>query len=101
MLSHYNFNEYTNSGITGFTPSHVTTRANILALNSSYLFSYDGKTLIAWNKTNGSKLDTIVVSSIYNGGQARTHEGFQLTNVMISMLQEMILFMFLVLTELI
>jgi len=71
----YNYYETTNSGIPGFIPSNVSTRSNALALNNNYLFSYDGRTLEAWNKTNGTLLASALVNAVYAGGQSRTHEG--------------------------
>jgi gliding motility-associated-like protein len=74
----YNFFECDNYGIPGFGSGcslGATVRANTLALNINYLFSYDGKTLIAWDKTNGAMLCSIVVDPSYSGGQYRTHEG--------------------------
>lgn len=50
-------------------------RMNALALNSSYLFSYDGKTLKAWNKTTGLLLAQVVVNAAYASGFNRSHEG--------------------------
>ncbi|MDD5570651.1 MAG: gliding motility-associated C-terminal domain-containing protein, partial [Bacteroidales bacterium] len=52
-----------------------TVRANALALNSNYLFSYDGKILMAWNKTNGNLLSSLIVNATYTDGSSRTHEG--------------------------
>ncbi|MDD5571157.1 MAG: gliding motility-associated C-terminal domain-containing protein [Bacteroidales bacterium] len=75
--TNYDFYECYNMGITAFgdCSEGATVRANALALNSSYLYSYDGKTLIAWNKTNGALLNSIIASGSYAGGQYRTHEG--------------------------
>ena len=53
----------------------VTVRANALALNGCYIYSYDGKTLKAWNKTDGSLLSSLIVNNSYIGGLHRTHEG--------------------------
>ncbi|MDD5571409.1 MAG: gliding motility-associated C-terminal domain-containing protein [Bacteroidales bacterium] len=64
-----------NNVIPGFVSLGITVRANALALNSSYLFSYDGKTLIAWDKTNGNLLSSLIVNGNYTGGANRTHEG--------------------------
>ncbi|MCX6231347.1 MAG: gliding motility-associated C-terminal domain-containing protein [Bacteroidetes bacterium] len=55
--------------------SIYTVRANVLALNSNYLFSYDGKILKAWNKSNGSQLGSIIIDTSYTAGNQRTHEG--------------------------
>lgn len=49
----------------------IGVKANTLTVNKKYLFSYDGKTLIAWDKTNGAKLASTVVSASYYGGQNR------------------------------
>ncbi|MFA6924181.1 MAG: T9SS type A sorting domain-containing protein [Bacteroidales bacterium] len=38
---------------------------NCLAVNKNYLFSYDGKTLKAWNKSTGAVLGSIVVDASY------------------------------------
>ena len=69
----YLFNE--NNPLQGIAGSVYTVRANALALNSSYVFSYDGMTLKAWNKVSGSLLDSIIVDNSYSGGYMRTHEG--------------------------
>lgn len=75
--SGYNYNEAGNTGIPGFIPltTYATVRANSLALNSSYLFSYDGKTLKAWNKSTGAMLGFVVVNASYLDGKNRNHEG--------------------------
>ncbi|MCX6230585.1 MAG: gliding motility-associated C-terminal domain-containing protein [Bacteroidetes bacterium] len=52
-----------------------TVRANAMALNSSFLFTYDGKTLKAWNKNNGTLLNSIIVDNSYSSGNIRLHEG--------------------------
>ncbi|MBW6483197.1 MAG: gliding motility-associated C-terminal domain-containing protein [Vicingaceae bacterium] len=49
--------------------------ANIMALNSNYLFSYDGKILNAWDKSTGASLGSSVVNSSYTGGRYRFHQG--------------------------
>jgi len=68
--------EFYNSGIPGFSTTLMyTVRANSLALNNTYLFTYDGLNLTAWDKTNGTQLGTIVVNASYAQGQYRTHEG--------------------------
>lgn len=59
----------------GISPSVHTVRANALALNHSYVFTYDGKTLKAWNKINGNLFDSIIVNPSYIGGKYRFHEG--------------------------
>ncbi|MEI8203812.1 MAG: gliding motility-associated C-terminal domain-containing protein, partial [Bacteroidota bacterium] len=59
----------------GYTGILTTVRANALALNNSYVYSYDGKTLKAWNKLNGSLLGSIIVDNNYIGGLNREHEG--------------------------
>ena len=79
----YYFIELNNDGIPELT--HSTVRANALALNNNYLFSYDGRTLKGWDKINGIMLDSIIVNTeyctIYTGltfiaeGRWRTHEG--------------------------
>ncbi|MBI4947450.1 MAG: gliding motility-associated C-terminal domain-containing protein [Bacteroidetes bacterium] len=69
----YNFREF---GINIFTnPNSESVRANALALNTTYLFSYDGKTLKAWDKTNGALLASIIVNAAYSDGSYRSHEG--------------------------
>ncbi len=73
--SGYYFFEHTNSGIPGFWPNNVTVRANILASNTDYLYSYDGLTLNAYDKTKGDLLATTTVNSAYEYGSFRTHEG--------------------------
>jgi len=73
-----NFNECANTGIPGFAnmcAGPQTVRANALALNDNYLFSYDGQIVEAWNKTNGALLGSLTVNASYLGGQDRTHEG--------------------------
>ena len=74
ILSDYNYLEYVNTDLSYLYPN-ITVRANILALNSSYLFSYDAKTLKVWNKSTGLILDSIVVNANYSAGVARTHDG--------------------------
>ncbi len=69
-----NFDECYNFGIPGFSGGN-TVRSNALALNTSYLYSYDGKTLIAWNKTTGAILGSVIVNGGYADGKNRTHEG--------------------------
>lgn len=71
--SGYNFSELNHNGIPGL--SLKTVRANALALNTQYLYSYDGKTLKAWDKANGNQLGTVLVSAGYADGRDRTHEG--------------------------
>jgi gliding motility-associated-like protein len=63
------------TGLAGVNGSVLTIRANALALNNNYLFSYDGKTLKAWNKINGNLLSSIIVDPNYIGGRYRVHEG--------------------------
>jgi len=70
----YDFYECLNNGIPGFA-GYATVRANALALNINYLFSYDGDSLKAWDKTNGNLLSSIGVDASYAGGKNRTHEG--------------------------
>ena len=70
----YDFQEITNNGIPGFA-GQITVRANAVTLNAQYAFTYDGKTLIAWNKTTGANLGSVIVNAGYTGGQNRTHEG--------------------------
>ena len=70
----FHFEETTNNGIPGFVGGQ-TVRANILALNTSYLFGYDGDSLIAWDKGSGAMLGALVVDPGYNHGYQRNHEG--------------------------
>jgi hypothetical protein len=76
-VSGYNFNECSNDGIPGFQGgcSAGTVRANALALNNDFLFSYDGQTIKAWDKTNGSLLGSVIVNGSYAAGYHRQHEG--------------------------
>jgi len=74
VTSGYFFEECYNYGISGFMASQ-TVRANVLAVNNDYLYSYDGMILKAWNKTTGASLGSIVVNSGYAAGENRTHEG--------------------------
>ncbi|MGD0711122.1 MAG: gliding motility-associated C-terminal domain-containing protein [Bacteroidales bacterium] len=69
----YNFVECDNSGIPGL--GGLTVRANAMALNTHYLFTYDGETLDAWDKTSGSLLGSIIIDPTYAAGVYRTHEG--------------------------
>ncbi|MFA6923151.1 MAG: hypothetical protein WC223_02760, partial [Bacteroidales bacterium] len=39
---------------------------NALAVNKDYLFSYDGKTVKAWRKTDGAALGSVVADASYN-----------------------------------
>lgn len=71
----YLFQECFNYGIPGFGGMVETVRSNAVALNTSYVFTYDGTTLMAWNKSNGTNLGSIVVDAAYNNGAYRTHEG--------------------------
>ncbi|GIV27350.1 MAG: hypothetical protein KatS3mg027_1164 [Bacteroidia bacterium] len=52
-----------------------TNRANVLALNSSYLFTYGGKTIKVWNKTTGALISSFVVNGGYIDGVGRTCDG--------------------------
>jgi gliding motility-associated-like protein len=71
------FLECSNPGIPGFgdCADGATVRANALALNLGNVFTYDGKTLKAWNKSNGSQISSIIVNSGYAEGMYRQHEG--------------------------
>lgn len=75
MPTGYLFEECFNYGIPGFGGIVETVRSNAVALNTSYVFTYDGKTLMAWDKNNGSNLGSIVVNASYASGSYRTHEG--------------------------
>lgn len=76
VASGYAFDECYNWSIPGFNVgSGVTVRSNVLALNSHYLFSYDGQTLKAWDKASGSVLGSVIVNAGYGNGAYRTHEG--------------------------
>ena len=69
----YVFNEAFAS--TGYTNVLHTTRINALAVNLYYLYSFDGKTLKAWNKNSGTQLASVVVNNAYTGGESRSNEG--------------------------
>lgn len=78
VFSGYTFDEVCAPGIFAGSVCYSgngSNRANALALNLNYLFSYDGQTLKAWDKTNGSQLGSILVNAAYIGGMNRTHEG--------------------------
>lgn len=75
VISNYDFNETNNSGIPNFTPYNITVRANALALNGAYLYSYDGRTLYVRNSTSGTVITSLTVNQNYYGGQNRSHEG--------------------------
>lgn len=70
----YAFEEATNNGIPGFG-GQTTVRANAVSINATYLFTYDGRTLIAWNKTTGANLASVIVNASYAGGKNRVREG--------------------------
>jgi len=77
VVSGYDYSEEGNTGLLNLsypTGPLFSVRANMLSLNSSFLYSYDGRTIKAWNKTNGSVIDTIDVSAGYTAGLARNHE---------------------------
>ncbi|MFA6923897.1 MAG: hypothetical protein WC223_06550, partial [Bacteroidales bacterium] len=65
----YAFNECKNMGYIFELSDPVNTlnsnAFNALAVNKNYLFSYDGKTLKAWDKTNGTNIGSIVVDASY------------------------------------
>ncbi len=73
VQTNYQFHESHN--LYGMSSSVSSVRANALSLNSSYIFSYDGRTLKAWNKGNGILLDSIIVDYSYLGGKYYTHDG--------------------------
>jgi gliding motility-associated-like protein len=75
----YDFYETFNYGIKGYH-TNITVKANALALNTQFLFSYDGKTLEVWDKTSGTMLSSLIVNTNYSGGQYRTHEGIAVDN---------------------
>ncbi|MEW6774637.1 MAG: SprB repeat-containing protein, partial [Bacteroidota bacterium] len=52
-----------------------TNRANVLALNSSYLFTYGGRTIKVWNKASGAMIASQVVNASYVDGVLRTCDG--------------------------
>ncbi|MEW6773203.1 MAG: gliding motility-associated C-terminal domain-containing protein [Bacteroidota bacterium] len=62
-------------GSTCWSNQNGSCRSNILSLNTSYLYSYDGKTLKAWDKNTGAMLGQIVVNAAYADGMNRSHEG--------------------------
>ncbi len=70
----YNFQEG-QLALHGVNGNIITVRSNSLAVNHAYVYTFDGKTLKAWNKTNGLKLDTIIVDNTYNAGILRDNEG--------------------------
>ena len=74
VQTNYKFKEG-NIFLQGLTGNILTARANAMALNCNYVFTYDGRTLMAWNKTNGSLLSSLIVNNIYSSGMYRTHEG--------------------------
>lgn len=77
--TNYDFFECTMYGIPEFGDCNdgTTVRANAIALNIDYVYSYDGKQLDAWDKNNGSKLGSVVVSPApsIKGGRNRIQEG--------------------------
>ena len=73
VQSYCTFNEL--QSLHGISGSIKTVRANALALNNNYVFTYDGKTLKVWDKTIGSLLDSIIVDNTYATGNLRVHEG--------------------------
>ncbi|TAL60057.1 MAG: T9SS type A sorting domain-containing protein [Bacteroidetes bacterium] len=79
VSSGYNFKEICANGIFAggscVNGGNTSNRANALSLNVNYLFGYDGKTVKAWDKTNGNLLGSIVVNAGYTDGKDRTHEG--------------------------
>jgi gliding motility-associated-like protein len=54
---------------------YFTVRMNALALNGDYLYSYDGKTVKAWDKASGAELGSLDLDPAYSGGQNRYNEG--------------------------
>lgn len=54
--------------------------ANILALNSSYLFAYDGKKIKVWDKLSGITLNSVITNNNYTGGLMRSHQGIAVDN---------------------
>ena len=74
VQTYYSFKEG-GTNLQGVTGNVLTVRVNALAINNYYLFSYDGKTLKAWNKVNGNLIDSIIVALSYTGGNYRLHEG--------------------------
>jgi gliding motility-associated-like protein len=75
VLTDYNFQEYNNIGLPINSLNEYSVRANALALNDHYLFTYDGKTINAWDKNSGTSLGFVVVDQAYLGGTDRHHEG--------------------------
>lgn len=61
--------------IGSFANDAGTVRQNTLALNSDHLYSYDGRTLKAWDKSTGALLGSEVVDPAYQGDTSNTHEG--------------------------
>ncbi len=62
---------------TGYSNNIHTVRVNALAVNTYYLYSFDGQTLKVWNKTNGALLSSVMVSAAYTGGENRANEGIE------------------------
>lgn len=53
----------------------MTNRANVLNLNSSYLFTYGGRTIKVWNKNTGALITSHIVNGTYIDGVLRTCDG--------------------------
>ncbi|MCX6231348.1 MAG: gliding motility-associated C-terminal domain-containing protein [Bacteroidetes bacterium] len=73
VQSFYRFQE--SNSLLGVTGNVLTVRANAIAVNNNYVFTYDGKTIKAWNKINGSLIDSVVVFINNTAGYLRVHEG--------------------------
>ena len=52
-----------------------TVNVNALAINGNYVFGFNGKTIFAWNKTNGDLLNSIILDNNYSDDMWRKHEG--------------------------
>jgi len=76
-ITGFDFAEAQNNGIPGLSYENygATNRANALAINGNYIFGYDGRKIVAWNKTTGSIIDSVVVNNHYFGGRFRRNDG--------------------------
>jgi gliding motility-associated-like protein len=52
-----------------------TNRANALDLNSSYLYTYGGRTIKVWNKNTGALISSQIANAAYTDGVLRTCDG--------------------------
>ena len=68
----YNFSE---CGCTQSSHFNNVGAANVMALNSNFLFSYNGNKIDAWDKTTGAPVASVVVNAAYLSGDDRNHQG--------------------------